>query len=335
MSNDSAGYIDFTIPPIDDKIVRATVLALTLVIGIVTNAFVIVYTFCHPKSLRNSSIIFLLGLSFANMITMVSLVPVQIVATSAEEWVFGSTASEKEFACAVVSYFTSISIKTPSYSLATISVDRFVFLVKPLVYKRYFKPVPSAVALVVIMLCLVVYQAVFSSLDTAVFNQGLLLCHPKDINGPPILAVINGTVNAAPVIVIAVTTVWTFISTHRFIRNDHQQRVDAIGTQEEAVEIENDLYTRQIKNLFGIFGLLLISQILSILPQVTIIMAGVIASYEQFPSWYYFVSILFNYFGCISNPAIQCYFRKDQSDKIKRYYAKLSKYVIQCFTRGN
>ena len=138
-----------------------------------------------------------------------SLIPVQIAVTSAEEWVFGSTASEKELACAIVVYFTIISFKTASYSLklATISVDRFVFLVKPLVHKRYFKPVPSAVALVV-------YQAIFSG-----FNQGLLLCHPKDINGHPILAVINGTVIVAPVIVIAVTIVWTFISTHQFIRN--------------------------------------------------------------------------------------------------------------------
>ena len=157
VSNDSDGYIDFTIPPIDDKIVRAIVLALILLIGIITNVFIIFYTLCHPKSLRNTSIIFLMGSSFVNVVTLMSLIPVQIVTTSAEEWVFGSTTKEKELACAIIAYFTSISFKTASYSLAIISVDRFIFLVKPLVHKRYFKPVPSAVALAVIMLCLAAY----------------------------------------------------------------------------------------------------------------------------------------------------------------------------------
>ena len=104
MSNDSSGYIDFSIPPIDDKkkIVQATILALILLIGVLANGFIIVYTFCHPKSLRTSSIIFLLGSSFANMITLVSIIPVQIVVTSAGEWAFGSTAEEKELACATL-----------------------------------------------------------------------------------------------------------------------------------------------------------------------------------------------------------------------------------------
>ena len=92
--------------------------------------------------------------------------PVQIVVTSAEEWVFGSTTSEKELACAIVAYFTSTSLKTASYSLATISVNRFVFLVKPLVHKRYFKPVPSAVAVGVIMLFLAVHQAIVASFSS-------------------------------------------------------------------------------------------------------------------------------------------------------------------------
>ena len=326
MSNESAGDIDFSIPPIDDKIIRVIILALTLVIGIITNPFIIVYTFCHPKSLRNSSIIFLLGSSFANMIALVSLIPVQIVVTAAEEWVFGSTTSEKELACAVVAYFSSISFKTASYSLATISMDRFVFLVKPLVHKRYFKPVSSAVALAVIMVFLTVHQAVVIGLSGAGFGRGVLLCHPVMVH--PIVRVIDMIVTAAPAIVIAVTTVWTFISTHRFIRNDHQQRVEAIGTQQEAIEIENDLYTRRIKNLFGIFSLLLISQILSILPTASVVIAS---ANVPFPRWYYFVAVLFNYFGCISNPAIQCYFRKDLSDTIKYYYAKLTK----CFSRDN
>ena len=335
MSNDSAvGYIDFTIPPINNKIVRVTLLALILLIGIITNVFIIIYTFCHPRSLRKSSIIFLLGSSFVNVAALIFIIPVQITTISAEEWVFGSTTEEKELACIISSCFTGIPVRATIYSLATISVDRFLFLVKPLVYKRYIKPVTSAIAMVAILLCLGAYQVVAVSFDEAEFNLGIPLCIISIQSAHPILIAVGIIVIVAPVIVIAVTTVWTFISTHQFIRNDHQQRVDAIGTQEEAVEIENDLYTRRIKNLFGIFSLLLISQIISVLP-ISIAIASRAAGYnDKLPSWYLFSAGAFWYFGCITNPAIQCYFRKDLTDTIKEVYTKLST-QLQCISRSH
>ena len=141
-------------------------------------------------------------------------------------------------------------------------------------------------------------------------------------------------ITVAPVITIAVTTVWTFISTHRFIRNDHQQRVDAIEAQEEALEIENDLYTRRIKNLFGIFTLLLISHIISNVPAANII-AGRAGGYiDKLPSWYVYCAILLLNFSCISNPAIQCYFRKDLTDAIKNVYSKLFKQLLTTLLIG-
>ena len=170
-------------------------------------------------------------------------------------------------------------------------------------YKHYFKPVPSAVALVIIVLLLAVHQAIPAAFGKAVFDQDAQLCHTQNdiyIEG------INMIMTVTPVLIIAVTSVWIFISTHQFIRNDHQQRVDSIGTQQEAIEIENDLYTRQINKLFGIFTLLLISHIISNIP-VTIVIAGRpdLGGYSnKLPSWYIYCASVIFYFGCISNLAI-------------------------------
>ena len=122
-------------------------------------------------------------------------------------------------------------------------------------------------------------------------------------------------ITVAPVITIAVTTVWTFISTHQFIRDNHQQRVGAIGTQQEAIEIENDLYTRRI--------LLLISYIISNVPAANIIVGRAGGYFDKLPSWYVYCAILLLNIGCISNLAIQCYFRKDLTGAIKKVYSKL------------
>ena len=56
------GNIDFTIPPIEYKM-KVTTLSVMLLVGMVTNVFIIFYTVCHHKSLKQSSIVLLLGSS--------------------------------------------------------------------------------------------------------------------------------------------------------------------------------------------------------------------------------------------------------------------------------
>ena len=121
-----------------------------------------------------------------------------------------------------------------------------------------------------------------------------------------------------PVIIITVTTAWTLLSTCRFIKSNHRRRVDAIGSREEvAREMEDNLYTKQIKNLFGIFSMLLISQVVSQVPQVVVFILSTTLGPHNLPPRYSFASALFFYIGSITNPIIQSYFRKDLSDTSK------------------
>ena len=125
-----------------------------------------------------------------------------------------------------------------------------------------------------------------------------------------------------PVIIITVTTAWTFLSTCQFIKSNHRRRVDAIGSREEvAREMEDNLYTKQIKNLFGIFSMLLISQIVSQVPQVVVIILSTTLGPQNLLPHYSFASALFFYIGSITNPIIQSYFRKDLSDTFKAVLA--------------
>lgn len=76
-------------------------------------------------------IIFLLGSSAVNLVILLSYKPSQIATTFAGEWIFEDTL------CDVNGFFTG-SDKATVHVLALISVDRFLFLVKPLVHKQYF-----------------------------------------------------------------------------------------------------------------------------------------------------------------------------------------------------
>ena len=319
-----AGNTDYILSPIEDKIVKAIVLSVVLLVGVVTNVLIVVYTVCHPKSLKQSSIVLLLGSSVVNLIILLSQAPVQIITISFEEFIFGSTTKERDLSCAIIAYFTTVSSVAAYYMLALISVDRFLLLVKPLIHKQYFKP---WLLLVVIGLIVASMPLVQVTTGDPEFGRHIYLCMPPYRYITPAVPIINMVVILTPVVTIAVTTVWTFVSTRRFIKSDHQRRVDAIGNREEvSKEVEDNLYTKRIKNLFGIFSLLLIIQAISILPVVTIIIVGLAIDVTEAPpyvSTIFFICNLLHYTGSVSNPLIQCYFRQDLSNAFKAAYAKV------------
>ena len=320
------GNIDLTIPPIQYKIAKATVLSVILLVGMVTNTFIIFYTVCHPKSLKQSSIVLLFGSSVINLMILVSHTPFQIITISFEEYIFGSTVMEQELSCAIIAYFVTLSTLAGYYILALISLDRFFLLVKPLIHKQYFKPY---IWFLLALAGLIVASMPVALVTTGIpeFGKHIYLCMPPYRYNNLVVPIVDLIVILTPVIIIAVTTVWTFFSTHRFIRSDHQRRVDAIGSREEvAREMEDNLYRKRIKNLFGIFGLLLTIQGISILPLVIIILVAVATDITQAPpsvSNVLFAINLLHYSGCVSNPLIQCYFRQDLSNAFKAAYVKV------------
>ena len=94
--------------------------------------------------------------------------------------------------------------------------------------------------------------------------------------------------------------------------------MDAIGSrEEEARDIEDNLYTKRIKKLFGMFSLLLISQLMSVMPLVLVIILSNIIGSRNLLSAYLFITAIFIYLGCITNPIIQSYFRQDLSEFFK------------------
>ena len=157
------GSDNITVLPTEEKIVRAIVLSIVLLVGMVLNTIVILYTICHPKSLKQSSIIFLLGSSLVNLTILLSYIPIQVVTT------FTGFESAEKILCSINGFFTSVSGVATNYILAIISVDRFFFLVKPLFHQQYFKPKFSVSLLVAIFITLVLYQSTNIAYDRYIY----------------------------------------------------------------------------------------------------------------------------------------------------------------------
>ena len=118
--------------------VAVVVLSVETVLALIANGIVLLISITQRKSWKQSSTIFFTSLILAHLV-MALCMPF-IIALAADEGIFGSTDEAKEGACyfllSIYSYTALVILKT----VAAISVDRFLFIVKPHLHKRFMRP---------------------------------------------------------------------------------------------------------------------------------------------------------------------------------------------------
>ena len=94
------------------------------------------------KSWKQSSTIFFTSLILAHLVLNLLYLPFTIIALAAGEWIFGSTDEEKRGTCTFTAFLYSYTIPVMFNTLAarSISFDRFLFIVKPHLHKRFMRP---------------------------------------------------------------------------------------------------------------------------------------------------------------------------------------------------
>ncbi|XP_019853767.1 PREDICTED: melanopsin-like [Amphimedon queenslandica] len=117
----------------------AAALAIEAVAGLVANFTVLAITLYQRNSFKQSSTIFFTSLLLANLI-MVIYILITSITIGTEEWIVGSTHEEKTATCAFFAYMSWNSYMTMSMTIAAISFDRFLFIVKPHLHKSFMKP---------------------------------------------------------------------------------------------------------------------------------------------------------------------------------------------------
>ena len=108
-----------------------------LILSLIINLFICVYTLSHPKSLKKSSTMFLFNLALINLLMTVLFMPFMVVASAAEEWIIGQSDTERNVLCQITAFIFAYTVGVSVHTLAAISFDRFLSIVKPHHHKRY------------------------------------------------------------------------------------------------------------------------------------------------------------------------------------------------------
>ena len=280
--------------------------ALVMVTGFVANLFVIIVTFCHPKSLKKPSTIFLTSLLLADLVVDVFVLPFSVIATASGGWIFGESVEEKHGVCQFAGYMYWYSILIVTASLATVSFDRFLAIVKPLVHKQYMKPHTAVIIIVIAWITLAILNT------TPLYGFGKFYYDPDEgtctpaLLGEPFYLVFIAIIGLILLGIIVVTSIWTCCFTRRYLQRRHSRK--------------NIYYVSNNRRVIGIFGSLLLVYTFTYGPAVLII-ATRFAVYILHTS---VISIFCFYSVTIGNPLVQSFFRPDIRDTVKYMFSKCS-----------
>lgn len=113
--------------PMVDTVVGSMVLGAILVIGVAGNAMVVAVV-AQTRSMRTPTNCYLVSLSVADLIVLLSAIPNEILAQYIleDEWVFGRTG------CALFVFFQYLGINVSSLSITAFTVERYIAICLPM-----------------------------------------------------------------------------------------------------------------------------------------------------------------------------------------------------------
>ena len=285
--------------------------ALVMVTGFVANLFVIIVTFCHPKSLKQPSTIFLTSLLLADLVLVVFVMPFSVISTASGEWIFGQSTERQKFGvCKFVGFMFWYGALLVTGTLAIVSFDRFLSIVKPFIHKQYMKPHTAVIIIVIAwIICAILNTTPFYGFDEFSYyrnqDHGASACGAVWIEQRLYLALLL-IIILILIGIIVVTSIWTCCFTRRFL---------------EQHQAGSNIYVNKNRKLIGIFGSLLLVCALCFGP-------SVLTAVINFDIYLMNIISLFCFFCItIANPLVQSFFRPDVRDTVKYMFSKCSSHT--------
>ena len=303
------GEHNFTFTGNINRPALAAVLSILVVAAVIANTFVLIVTLYQKKSWKKPSTILFTSLIVSHLADALLYLPFFIIATATGEWVFGSTLEQKRGTCSFVAFMFFYNVLIITMTLAAISFDRFLFIVKPHIHKQFMKPwiVVTEVFIIWILAALLNTTPLYG-LGEFEYDPPVGTCAPAWTGHYEYLSYVL-VIFSILLLIIAVTSIWTFCFTRNFFKN-HSELAN------------NVMYVSQSKKLVGIFAAMLLAYLLSYGPgYIVAILAGILnLPAEVFAS----IEVCFHSIT-LTSPLVQSYFRPEIKLSIVFLYQKLKK----------
>ena len=252
----------------------AAVLTVEMILALIANGVVLSITLYQRKSLKQPSTIFFTSLILAHLLLNLLFLPFSIIALAAGEWIIGSTDEEKRGTCTFAAFTLWLGAPVISMTLAAISFDRFLFIVKPHLHKRFMRPwVALTLTIAIWILSAVLGTLPFLGIGHYSYSVELGFCTLFD----------DDIASFVAFLIIILLVVGTIFVTSQSV------------------------YASKKKRLFGIFG----SMFLIYGTAYLFVVLSFLLQIFFLPSEFFVTAYIVYFFITIANPIIQSYFRPE------------------------
>ena len=140
----------------------AVFIAVIFLLSFIANLFICLHTVTNGKAtLKQSSTLLLFNLSLSNFIMTILYMPFVVIAFVAQEWIIGVTNEERSISCWIFGIIFATTASISLHTLAAISFDRCLFVVKPHLHRKIMSW-KTALVIVIIIWVSVCYSYSFS-----------------------------------------------------------------------------------------------------------------------------------------------------------------------------
>jgi len=123
-------------------------------------------------------------------------------------------------------------------------------------------------------------------------------------------------ISLVPLSIVIVTTIWTCMNTRSFLKKTLRRQTCGMQSS-RSVSVQQNLYSKKVKNLFGIFGALILSYLISWTPFLISSVAAIVVGIKDFPHEVFATTFVIFMLQNATAPLIQIYFRRDLLDSLK------------------
>ena len=265
------------------SIVRSigVIVSIFALIGVPWN-FVVIAVILKKRIFKQPAVLLFLNLAIADLLLCVLVMPFNAIFALSGEFSFGETDHVRCLVCQSGIVLTTLLLVSV-YTVALLSLDRFLYVKKPLTYGKI---VTTRRVAVVLAACWMIFVA-FSLLP--VFGIGeiapsglisicaLILSVGPNSNYIYLWVVIGGSC-VLPVVLILVTNVWMLCIMVRSISRGYQRELENIaGSRRPSLFVTiRDRYQSSRVHLLEVFGAVIVVNVVTWLP--TVVTVGLVSS---------------------------------------------------------
>ena len=296
----------------------AAIVVLFFLLAVPWNTFVIASII--KKNLYTQPIIMLLlNLTITNLLLALLVMPFVIVSGLKGEYIFGKTDQERCFVCQI-GILNIILPWVSVHTLALMSLDRFLYLKKPLTYTSIVTPKRTiAVIVAVWALCIVLAVPTLFGFGEISFSFVVATCVPDLVGSTPIAPnyyyIAMMTIEALiPIMTQFILYVWIVYIVRSSLTRKLKRSMDLASksqNNERSKKASTTEYRRSQVRLVWLFGSIFTGNIVTWLPMVGLAVSAAVLGAGKIPTPAYSIAYLSFLSETVIHPILEACFIRD------------------------